>query len=113
MEMTRGDTFEFRFQRQTTDKQIITTKPDKMFFTVKNNTYLQKALIQKKLEDNTITFDEKTNYYHVTINPEDTNDLSYGDYSYDIEIIDKGKVKTIAKGILRITDEVTFASNEV
>ncbi len=113
MEMTRGDTFEFRFQRQTADKQIITTKPDKMFFTVKNNTYLQKSLIQKKLEDNTITYDEETNYYHVTINPEDTNDLSYGDYSYDIEIIDKGKVKTIAKGILRITDEVTFASNEV
>lgn len=113
MQMTRGDTFEFRFQRQTTDKQVITTKPDKMFFTVKNNTFLTDFLFQKSLEAGTITYDEDTYYYNVTIEPQDTNELSYGDYYYDIEIIDNGKVKTIAKGTLTIEEEVTFAANEV
>lgn len=112
MKMIRGDTFEFRFQRQTSDKQIITNKPDKMFFTLKTNTYTNNFLFQKSLQDNTISYDEDTHYYNITIDPEDTNGLRYGKYYYDIEIINKGKVKTIAKGILEIEDEVTFASNE-
>lgn len=34
MEITRGDTFEFRFQRKNQNKEVITEKPDKMYFTV-------------------------------------------------------------------------------
>lgn len=112
MNMTRGDTYEFKFQRKNQNKKVITEKPDKMFFTVKENYYLKDFLFQKRLEDNSITYDEETNYYMLTINPEDTNDLSYKDYVYDIEIIDGDKVKTIAKGKLKITEEVTFAENE-
>ena len=112
MNITRGDTTEIKFKRTTADGQVITEKPDKMFFTVKENYYLKDFLFQKRLEDNSITYDEETNYYMLTINPEDTNNLSYKDYVYDIEIIDGDKVKTIAKGRLKITEEVTFAENE-
>lgn len=112
MNMTRGDTYEFKFQRKNQNKEVITEKPDKMYFTVKENYYLKDFLFQKRLEDNSITYDEETNYYMLTINPEDTNNLSYKDYVYDIEIIDGDKVKTIAKGTLKITEEVTFAKNE-
>lgn len=113
MNITRGDTVEIRFKRTTADGQVITEKPDKMYFTVKESYYIKDLLFQKKLEDDSITYDEQTNYYMLTINPEDTNDLSYKEYVYDIEIIDGDKVKTIAKGTLKITEEVTFAENEV
>lgn len=113
MIFVRGDTFEFKFQRKTKDKQVITEKPDKMYFTVKNNDTENDYIFQKSLGDNTISYDEETYYYYVTIDPEDTNNLDYGTYYYDIEIITNNKVKTISIGTLSITSEITFSSNEV
>lgn len=113
MEITRGDTFEFRFQRKNQNKEVITEKPDKMYFTVKENDRTEDYLFQKRLNNNTISYDEVSYYYNITIDPEDTNNLSYGTYYYDIEVITNNKVKTIAKGQLSITSEITFESNEV
>ena len=70
----------------------------------------KEPLFQKTL-DNGITFDSE--YYHVVINPEDTNDLPFSKLAYDIEIISDNKVKTIYVGELELTKEVTFACNEV
>ena len=113
MNITRGDTKTFIFQRKDINNQVIAQKPDEMYITIKRNTELQSFIIQKRLNDGSITYDEETNYYSFTILPIDTNNLEYGDYKYDIEIIEAGKVRTIKKGIFTIEEEVTFASNEV
>lgn len=112
MQMRRGDTKKFKFQRKTKNKEVITTKPEKMYITFKNNTKEKTFLFQKTF-DNGITYDEDTNYYHVVIKPEDTDKLFYKNYCYDIEIINNGEPKTIKVDNLEILEEVTFACNEV
>ncbi len=112
IELIRGDTLDLKFQRKLSNNEVITEVPDKMYFTVKSSYYDEDYLFQKRLEDGSITFNSKDNYYYFTIEPEDTNDLNYSTYVYDIEIIKDGIVKTILKGKLKIKEEVTFALNE-
>lgn len=111
LEMTRGDTFRFKFQRKTENEEIIYEKVDKMYFTVKKNRETKKSLIQKRLNHG-ITYDSETGYYHVVINPEDTDNLSYGKYYFDVEITKNNIVKTILLGTLQINKEVTFSCNK-
>ena len=49
MNMTRGDTYEFKFQRKNQNKEVITEKPDKMYFTVKENDEMEDFILQKKI----------------------------------------------------------------
>lgn len=113
IEIIRGDTKSFKFQRRTTNGEVIIEKPDKMFFTIKTGYYSKGYLFQKRL-DTDITYKEEDNYYYFTINPKDTNELDYDDnYVFDIEIIKGDTVKTIAKGKFAVKEEVTFAENEV
>lgn len=112
LNIIRGDTKYYKFKRiNKLDGNIITTIPDKMCFTVKFDYNVEDVLIQKTL-DNEIKFDEENSYYYFTILPEDTNNLPYGKYVYDIEITEKSKVTTIAIGEIELTEEVTFASNK-
>lgn len=108
MELVRGDTAKFKFRRYNADGNVIGTIADEIYFTVKVNSYTQECVLQKKLED--MTFDEDY-YYHITINPEDTDELDYGTYRYDIEVVQDGN-KTTTVGELILKEEVTFASNE-
>ena len=112
MEFTRGDTYRFKFQRKDADGNAITTIADKLWFSVKKDYYTKKLLFQKRLDNETITFDEE-GYYHITINPDDTESLVYGKYVYDIQVEDTGYKFTISKGDMIITEEVTFKENEV
>lgn len=112
IKVIRGDTKTLKFQRKTTNKEIITEKPDKIFFTVKTGHYSKDYLFQKRL-DTDIIYNEQDNYYYFTIKPSDTDELDYDDYVFDIEIIKNDVKKTIAKGTLTIEEEVTFAENEV
>lgn len=112
MELIRGDTLKLKFQRKNKNGEVIKTKPDKLYFTVKNNYYTKKCLLQKIL-DKDIVFNEEDYYYRFTIESIDTNLLNYGKYVYDIETVSGTTVKTIAKGTLEIKEEVTFLENEV
>lgn len=112
MEFTRGDTYKFKFQRLDSNNEPIITKANKMWFTVKENYYTNEVIFQKTLEDNTITFTDD-GYYHITINPEDTNNLEFRDYYFDIQREIDNNILTIAKGILTLTYEVTSANDEV
>ena len=109
MQLTRGDTKALKFQRKS-EGQVIKTVADNIYFTVKKNNSTNDVIFQKTIND--MTFDDE-GFYHFTINPIDTNNLSYGEYVYDIEVKIDNYVKTIAQGTLSITKEVTFASNEV
>lgn len=110
MRIIRGDNKTFTFQRKNADGEVITEKPNKMYLTIKQNEYEKQALIQKTF-DNGIRFEEDT--YYVDFVPEDTDDLSFGEYVYDIEIINGDIVKTIKKDIFVIESEVTHKENEV
>jgi plasmid rolling circle replication initiator protein Rep len=114
MKIIRGDTKDLKFQRKNANTgEIITDIPDNMYFTVKKSYKLVEFVFQKRLSDNTITYNEDDNYYYITIESTDTDNLPFGDYDYDIEVIENNKKKTIAIGTITIDKEVTYAVNEV
>jgi protein associated with RNAse G/E len=110
MRIIRGDSKTITFQRKNKNGEVIAEKPDKMYLTIKQNEYEKQALIQKTF-DNGIRFENST--YYVDFVPEDTDNLSFGDYIYDIEIIKDGKPKTIKVDEFVINKEVTHKENEV
>lgn len=113
LEMTRGDTLRFKFQRKTENQEVIFEKVDSMYITFKESTYTKNFVFQKSLKDNTIIYNENTGYYHVVIEPKDTENLSCNkEYFFDIEITKDNIVKTILKGVLTLTEEVTFGCNK-
>lgn len=114
LSMIRGDSATFHFHREDVNGTIIRETPTDVFFTVKNTFDDQPFVIQKKMSDGTIT--EDSNYeYHITILPEDTNNLEFGEYVYDVEVIRNAEgtdKQTISKGSFTLETEVTYASNE-
>lgn len=112
LNIIRGDTKFYKFQRvNKANDEVITTKPDEMYFTVKFDYNVEDVLFQKAL-DNGIKFDEENKYYYFVIKPEDTNNLPYGKYVYDIEVTEGSKITTIAIGEINLNEEVTFANNK-
>ena len=109
LSMTRGDTARFKFQRLDADGEVILSRPDSLYFTVKSNTRNQSFKFQKTLEDMTMDSDGT---YHFTILPTDTNELAFGRYYYDLEVIEDGVKTTVSIGNFIIGPEVTYASNE-
>lgn len=112
----RGTNKKIKFQRRGKDGTVITDKPDEVYFTVKKDCCYSEALFQKKLTDNEITFSSEDNYYRLELFPEDTEELGFGDYQYDIKIIytidGVQKKKTIIVDQFKIERVVTYAINE-
>lgn len=81
-----------------------------IFFTVKKTTTDRDIILQKKLSDGSILQDGDV--YSFRLEPEDTNELDYGKYVFDIELIKGDVIKQTTVGDLMITPEVTFAINE-
>lgn len=106
IEFTRGDTYAFSFQRTNINKEVITDKPLFMWFTVKPNYTTKEPTILKTLEEG-IIYDETEHKYYVTIESKETANLSYGDYVFDIQVKTSFGIKTIKKGTLTLTEEVT------
>lgn len=86
---------------------------DNIYFTVKKNHKERDALFQKTLASGTIELMEDGTY-QFTIEPEDTDGLNYGQYVFDIEVVsESAHIKQTFLGTLVLTQEVTFAANEV
>lgn len=86
---------------------------DNIYFTVKKNFNARDILFQKTLASGKI---EKTDdgAYQFTIEPEDTDGMAYGSYVFDIEVVSEElHIKQTFLGTLTLTQEVTFAANEV
>lgn len=111
MQQIRGDTRRYFFQRLDKDGEPITILPDKIYFTVKKSYTDKNPVFQKTIED--FEIEPETGMYHFTVEPDDTNELKYATYVYDIEVITDDVKTTIAKGGFTIEPEVTFAENEV
>ncbi len=117
MQFTRGDTFQFYFQRHDAAGEVIQAPATKLFFTVKHDKATKVPAVQKKFlaagGSDGITFDvDNDKAYHVRIDAEDTETLDFGDYIYDIEVTANGYVQTIAKGTLTLLSEATWKVNK-
>ncbi len=106
---TRGDTAGFKFQRKTVGGNVIKTTPDAMFVTIKGSPNTATILIQKPLEEMTMTED---GYWHWHTEPGDTAKLPYGCYVGDVEVHKNGGIITISKFKFVLTEEETWSSGE-
>lgn len=107
--MVRGDSKAYKFQRKDREGNILTDTPTTLFFTVKTSFKTQEYVLQKNLENMYITQD---GYWHFVLNPQDTEDLPYGKYCWDIQVVQDGFKTTIARGHLELTNESTWEVNE-
>lgn len=115
-EFKRGDTKVLdKFRLLNTDGEVLALGAnDTLYFTVKKDANSKNVLIQKTTKDSGITL-EDDGYYHIIIDPEDTNDLDYGDYQYDIELKSIGSrtfVRTLVEGVITLTEEITWGGDE-
>ena len=114
--VVKGDVSDvYRFKRTLSDDVVIKTLPQKMWITFKDNTWQKKELFQKTLENGEIEYSEEDNYYRFRIKSEDTNNLDYGTYCFDIAIRnEEGEKKTLLKnGELEVEEHCTDKENEV
>lgn len=110
IEIKKGNTVQYKFQRKDTEGNPILTEADEVYFTVKEESLPDIAILQKTLDD--MTFDSDGTY-HFRIEADDTEYLNVGRYMYDIKIIQDGVKSTIAQGKFEIKKVVTFKGNEV
>lgn len=100
--MTRGDTFSFGLFVEGLGDQDLETA----FFTCKSNRSDDVNVFQKALGAGISKYD--AGKYRVRVAPEDTKDVEAGKYFYDLEIGLNGDKFTVMKGVLEITQDVTF-----
>lgn len=105
LKQTRGDTVSYTFQRKDTEGQAIKTRPEAIFFTVKNTFNTAEICIQKNINQMTMNNDGT---WRFTIEHDDTAELPYGVYVFDLQITDNGAVTTVAKGQFKLTQEATW-----
>jgi hypothetical protein len=111
LEFTRGDTQVIKFQiKDGYDNPIIPTLSDNVYFTVKQNSNSKKVLIKKEFPENGINYED--GYFYFTLESDDTSNLAYGTYQYDIEFKSEKYVKTLGFGSITLTDEITFKEDE-
>lgn len=108
MQLTRGDTGKYKFQRLDNSGEPIVSEPDELHFTVKTSYDDENVVFQKSKADMTMDLDGT---WHFVIEPEDTQTLPVRQYYYDIEVIQSGYVCTIAKGVLKLEPEATWSVN--
>ena len=110
LEFTRGDTQFIKFQlKDGLENPIQPTANDNLYFTVKQNKNSSKVLIQKKYPE---SMEYTEGYFYFTLNSEDTSNLPYGTFEYDIELKSGDYVKTLGFGTITLTDEITFKGDE-
>lgn len=114
--VVRGDVSPvYRFKRTYDDNTVIKTLPKKMWITFKNGTWCDDSLFQKTLENKEITYSEEDNYYRFKLKSEDTCNLDYGTYYFDIAIINEQDEKKTLKADceLEVEKHCTHKNNEV
>ena len=70
----------------------------------------KKVLIKKEFPENGINYED--GYFYFTLESDDTSNLAYGTYQYDIEFKSEKYVKTLGFGSITLTDEITFKEDE-
>lgn len=114
-EFTRGDTFVFGFQLVDANKNPLNFNVGdvEIYLTVKKNENTSDVILQKKFSTGEILRDEEHDgMYYATLNSDDTNELKYGSYGYDVQVKIGDYVSTEIIGTMTLTKEYTHKSNE-
>ena len=108
--MPRGDIHYERFQINNPDGTRADVEFDSIYFTVKKPRN-HRVLFQKSLKDETI---ERLGLgdYQLKINPEDTSNLNYGTYVFDIQLSYRDLLKETFTGTFDLLHEVTYPADE-
>ncbi len=109
--MPRGDIRLVRFVIEDPDHKTTRVDFSEIYFTVKKTTRDKPFLFQKKLTNNEIVKLDHGDY-QLRIEPEDTNELAYGNYKFDVQLEYENEIKETFVGDFIITEEVTYAENE-
>lgn len=115
IEIIQGDvSLIYKFQRKNSNGEVIPSLPQKMWITFKESNNSNGFLFQKTLE-NGITYSNDDNYYRFQIESNDTCNLDYGCYGFDISILNEnGDKKTLLNdGELMVLKHFTRKNNEV
>lgn len=81
----RSESVTLRFQRKDLEGNVILTAPDDIYFTVKKRYEYTNYVLQKRLSDGGISFDPNTGWYRIGITPEDTAELDFDTYYFDLK----------------------------
>ncbi len=113
IEFPRGDTYPYGFHLVDKNKQPIniTDNETEIYFTVKKNQNISEPIFQKKFSNGDIQLGGD-GFYYLFINPDDTNELKYGSYGYDVTIKSGALVSTQIIGTITLTSEYTHKVNE-
>jgi len=109
IEMARGDTLAKGFILARSG-QPVPENFDDVFFTVKKYYSDHDFVLQKRMSTGGIVYDGEW-HYTMFIDPEDTNNLAFGDYDCDFEFKRDGYKKTFY-GKFKLNKEVTHYYNE-
>lgn len=104
----RGDSCPIKFKVNDIEEVSVSkTGLQSLYLTCrKSNNKNSEVIFQKKIDD--FVYKDEEEYYFITIEPEDTQELPYDTYNFDIQatFID-GEVQTL-KGEFTLTDEDTI-----
>ncbi len=109
--MPRGDMRSVSFSVQDPGQAVFADEFDDIYFTVKKQIKDKTYCFQKRLSSGDIVKTEDGTY-EFTIMPEDTDNMCFGEYMFDIELVIVGELKQTFVGKFILTAEVTFAENE-
>ena len=115
----RGDTYPLKISvKYKSTQEYVDFICDDVYFTVKKNFTDKNYKFQKRLSNGTILPDPiQIGVFHVKIAPSDTDDLAFGQYVYDVEIVKFNggdvDIKKTLSGNLYLNNESTHAANEV
>ena len=111
--MARGDIDLLCFGLYVDDSDTPTDMlMDDIYFTVKKHYENRSFIFQKRLSDGSIVSDGH-GAYTITIQPEDTDEMEFGEYTCDIEVVKAPGIKKTFPGLFVLTKEVTHRGNEV
>ena len=96
--LTRGDSFYCQITMKEGEQTYTPGEGDVVRFALKKSYSDMATLIKKELDNSTLL---------LYIAPDDTKEMAYGEYVYDIELTkSNGDVDTFIKGRFRLTEEV-------
>ena len=100
LSMIRGDTASLGLELIDFDQDL-----DAVYFSCKKDYNTEEYVFQKSLGDGVEKLE--TGKYTIRIAPEDTENVSAGQYYYDLEISANSDVFTVLIGVLNIQNDVT------
>lgn len=114
-EFKRGDTKTLRKFRPTDNngQPLNLSEKDQIFFTMKKDEN-SKAILSKTINNGIYLKDD--GYYHITMEPDDTSELSADTYKYDIELnVNSHKlfVKTLIEGEITLLRDITTKGDKL